>query len=112
MKVIGSSFLPVKGFSAINLFGIVVARKDCLPLSRRILHHEAIHSQQIKELLFVGFYLLYVLEWFVRLLYTRNLKKAYNAISFEKEAFRNEANANYLSSRKHFAFLNYIKIEA
>ena len=109
MKVIRSTYIPFKGFSAINLFGVVVARKECLPLSGRILNHESIHSQQIKELLFVGFYIWYVFEWLVRLLYARNFKRAYNAISFEKEAFDNDANTNYLNCRKQFAFLNYIK---
>ena len=109
MKVIRSSFIPVKGFTAINLFGIVFALRDCLPLTERILNHEAIHSRQINELLFVGFYTLYVLEWLVRLLYFRDSKKAYKAISFEKEAFENDSNTNYLNTRKQFAFLNYIK---
>lgn len=109
MKVIRSQFLPLKGFTAINLFGFVFARRDCLPLTERILNHEAIHSRQIKELLFVGFYILYVLEWLIRLLYFRDSKKAYKAISFEKEAFENDANTNYLNNRKQFAFLSYIK---
>lgn len=109
MKIVGSKFLPLKGFSAINLFGIVVARRECLPLSKRILNHEAIHSQQIKELLYVGFYIWYVIEWIVRLLYIRNFKKAYKAISFEKEAFGNDGDTNYLECRKLFAFLNYMK---
>ncbi|MGV8964472.1 MAG: hypothetical protein ACOH2V_13975 [Candidatus Saccharimonadaceae bacterium] len=109
MKIIGSTFLPFKGFTAINLFGIVFARKDCLPLSRRIINHETIHSHQIKDLWFVGFYIWYVCEWFVRLLYYRNLNKAYKSICFEKEAYDNDADIYYLESRKQFAFLNYIK---
>lgn len=109
MEVVGSKFLPLKGFSAINLFGIVVARKECLPLSNRILNHEAIHSKQIKELLYVGFYIWYITEWLVRLLYIRNLRDAYEAISFEKEAFANQANRSYLENRRLFSFLNYIK---
>ncbi len=109
MKVIASKFLPLKGFTAINLFGIVVARRECMPLSKRTLHHEAIHSQQIKELLFVGFYIWYIVEWVSRLLYIKNFKKAYRAISFEKEAFENDANTGYLENRKTFAFLNYMK---
>ena len=109
MMIIKSNFIPFKGFSAINLFGIVVARKECLPLSKLILNHETIHSKQIKELLYVGFYIWYIVEWLVRLLYIRNLKEAYKAISFEKEAFANQAKGNYLESRKPFYFLNYIK---
>ena len=109
MKVIGSSFLPFKGFTAINLFGIVFARRDCLPLSKRILNHERIHSLQIRELLFVGFYIWYIFEWLVRSLYLRNFKKAYKAISFENEAFENDGDMNYLNCRKKFSFLNYMK---
>ena len=109
MKVIGSTFLPFKGFTAINLFGIVFARKEFLPLSRRIINHEAIHHQQIKELWFVGFYVWYVVEWLIRLVYLRNSKEAYKAICFEKEAFENDADTNYLVSRKQFSFINYIK---
>ena len=109
MTILGSTILPFKGFSAINLFGIVVARKECLPLSKRILNHEAIHSRQIKELLFLGFYIWYVIEWLVRMLYLKNSKKAYKAISFEREAFENDLDTNYLNNRKRFLFLNYIK---
>ena len=109
MKIIGSTFLPFKGFRAINLFGIVFARKECLPLSERVINHETIHSHQIKELWFVGFYVWYVCEWIVRLLYYRNLNKAYKAIGFEKEAFSNDADIHYLNGRKPYAFLSYIK---
>ena len=49
MKVIYNSLIPFKGFSAINLFGIVFARKEYKELSRRTLNHEAIHTAQMKE---------------------------------------------------------------
>ena len=109
MKVIGSTFLPFKGFTAINLFGIIVVRKEHLPLSRRIINHEAIHSHQIKELLFVGFYVWYLAEWILRLFYYRNFKRAYRAISFEQEAFFHDIDLDYLHNRERFAFLRFIK---
>ena len=109
MKVISSTFLPFKGFTAINLFGIIVVRKECFPISRRTINHEIIHSHQIKELFIVGFYVWYLTEWFLRLIYYRNLKKAYKTICFEKEAFSNDANFEYLRSRKQFAFISYLK---
>ena len=109
MKIISSYYIPFKGFTAINLFGVIVARKDGLPLSKLILHHEAIHSKQIRELLYVGFYIWYIIEWLVRLLYIRNLREAYKAISFEKEAFANQANESYLDDRRRYSFLKYIK---
>ena len=109
MKVIGSGFLPFRGFTAINLFGIIVVRKEHLPLSNRILHHEAIHTHQIKELLYVGFYLWYLTEWIIRVVIYRDLHKAYKTICFEKEAFCNDSNINYLKQRKRYAFLKFIK---
>ena len=109
MRVIKSSLIPFKGFMAINIFGIIVARKDCLPLSNRTLNHEAIHSKQINELFYIGFYIWYIVEWLMKLLYIRNLREAYEAISFEKEAFANQANERYLDCRKAFSFFKYIK---
>ncbi len=109
MKVISSTFLPFKGFKAINLFGIIVVRKEYLPLTNRTINHEAIHTHQIKELLFVGFYVWYLTEWIVRLIYYRNLKKAYRAVCFEQEAFSHDNDLDYLHNRERFAFLRFIK---
>jgi len=50
MRIIYSNYLPLKGFRAINLFGIIVARREHGDLEERVLRHEAIHSRQIKEL--------------------------------------------------------------
>ena len=70
------------------------------------LNHESIHTAQMRELLYLGFYLAYVIEWCVRLLMCGN---AYRNISFEREAYSNESDLEYLKKRKHFAFLNYLK---
>lgn len=108
MKVISSRFLPFRGFTAINLFGVVVARRDRLPLSRHTLHHEAIHTHQIKELFYIGFYVWYLVEWLLRLIQYRDFKRAYKNICFEREAFCNDADADYLKQRKLFAFIPYL----
>ena len=54
----------------------------------------------MKELLFIFFYIIYFLEWIVRLFINTN---AYRSISFEKEAYSNENNLEYLKTRKHFS---------
>ena len=46
MKVISSTFLPFKGFTAINLFGIIVVHKKYLPIISRIINHKVIHSHK------------------------------------------------------------------
>lgn len=101
--IIRNNIIPFKGFAAINLFGIIFVRKD-VNVTDRILNHEKIHTAQMKELLYIFFYLLYVIEWLIKLLIYG--KKAYYYISFEIEAYENENNYKYLSSRRHYAWIN------
>ena len=108
MKVIWNSLIPVSGYSAINLFGVVFCRKsrkkyyEDNPESLKILiNHEAIHTAQMGELLYVFFYLLYFTEWLFRMIFYP--RSAYYGISFEKEAYKHEKNLGYLEKRKHFA---------
>nr|DAD63626.1 MAG TPA: hypothetical protein [Caudoviricetes sp.] len=118
MKIIRNSIIPCKGFTAINLFGVIFVRKEILPqhnISLRnwdiMLNHELIHTAQMKELLYVPFYLLYILEWLIRLAIYRNAREAYRNISFEREAYDKQANFGYIidDERKPYAFLKYIK---
>lgn len=101
MKVIYNNIIPFKGFLAINLFGILFVRSKYRGLSPYVLNHEAIHTEQMKELGYVGFYIIYLLEWIYRLVF--HTKTAYKGISFEREAYDNESNLDYLGKRKKFA---------
>lgn len=109
MKIIYNNHLPPKGYAAIIICGVIFARKDCKPLKGYILQHEAIHAKQMHELLIVFFYLWYVIEWVIRLIQYRNRKEAYRNISFEREAYANESNKNYLNDRKLYTFIHYLK---
>ena len=118
MKVIRSSIIPFKGFAAINIFGVVFVRKEIRPqhnISLRnwdiMLNHELIHTAQMKELLYIPFYLWYVLEWLIRFVMYMNARKAYRNISFEREAYDMQNNFHYIigKERKPYAFLKYIK---
>lgn len=99
MKIIENSLIPFKGFLAINIFGVIFIRKGGV-LNEVVLNHEQIHTAQMKELGYVGFYILYLIEWIIRLFFNQN---AYKSISFEKEAYENERNLDYLSNRRHYA---------
>ncbi len=96
--------MPLKRFTAINLLGIIFARNEA-DINERILNHERIHTRQMLEMLVVGFYSWYLIEWIIRLPMKGN---AYRNISFEQEAYNNESNLNYLSDRKPFAWFIYI----
>ena len=109
MKVIYNNIIPFRGFTAINLFGFIFERKECEPLSKQTLNHESIHTAQMKEMLYVFFYLWYVIEWLVRLVMYRNAHTAYRNISFEREAYMNQGNMSYLQGRGRYAWVKYLK---
>lgn len=110
MKVIYNKHLPIKGYVAINLFGLIFARKEFKPLSKVTENHEAIHTAQMRELLFVFFYLWYGIEWVIRLFQYRDRKEAYLNISFERESYQNQNNLGYLKARKKYEFRKYLSI--
>lgn len=93
MVIIKNNIIPFKGFKAITLWPFIFVRKDC-SFNEIDLNHENIHGKQQLELLIIPFYIIYLVEW---------LFKEYRDISFEKEAYNNEDNLNYLKTRKQFA---------
>ena len=100
--IIPNNIIPFHGFRFLNLFGVLFVRRDSMSGINDVdYNHEAIHTAQMKELLYVGFYLAYFFEWLYRLVF--HTKTAYTGISFEKEAYENETNLKYLDTRKHFA---------
>lgn len=101
MRVIYNRLLPPKGFKAINLFGVVLVRKGCR-MTAADLNHEAIHTAQMRELLYVPFYVLYVLEWLWLLPRYPKRHEAYRRISFEREAYAHQAEPDYLKARPKF----------
>lgn len=99
-----NKFIPFPGFRCVNLFGVLFVHGD-KELSASTLNHESIHSEQWRELWYIGFLLWYVIEWLIRL----PKGNAYRNISFEREAYVNEKDVNYLQNRKRFDFVKYIK---
>ena len=105
MKVVYNNIIPFPGFKAINLFGILFARTGS-KIDSKTINHESIHTAQMKEMLYIFFYIWYVLEWVVRLFMKGN---AYRNISFEREAYDNENNLEYLDERDNFSWCKYIE---
>lgn len=105
MKIIYNNIIPFPGYKAINLFGLLFVRKDAI-MSEEDINHESIHTAQMKEMLYIFFYIWYIIEWVIRLFKKGN---AYRNISFEQEAYSNEDNLEYLKDRKHYAWFKYIK---
>ncbi|MGN1255432.1 MAG: hypothetical protein ACI4T9_12690 [Prevotella sp.] len=101
-KVVLIKRFPIKGgFYAINLFGIIFSVQK---LNAVELNHERIHTAQERELLFIGFYVWYVLEWLCLLIKYRDGIKAYYNIRFEKEAYHHQNDLDYLAHRKRYHY--------
>ena len=101
MKCVIKTKLAPKG-KCLNLFGLLLTR-DKSWIDEYVVNHERIHNAQQREMLWVLFYIVYVVEWLIKLVKYRNWDKAYMDISFEKEAYAYGKNLEYLSTRKHFA---------
>lgn len=78
-------------------------------INKTTARHETIHYQQQLELGFVFQWLLYGLFYLVGLVRYRNGAKAYRENPFEREAYSNEKKRTYLTKRKRYAWVSYIK---
>jgi hypothetical protein len=97
-------FITFKGVTAISLapFGIYIL--DAFLKDEVMINHEKIHWRQQLEMLIVFFYCWYLIEWLVRMF----SKEPYRNISFEREAFHNARNPDYLKTRRKFAWIRYL----
>lgn len=122
MKIIKNSIIPFKGYLAINLFGTLFVRSEYAykleleSYKAKVLNHESIHTEQMKDFArflpnflqqYIGgivFYIIYFFEWLFKVIFMYPFShKAYINISFEKEAYNNEKDLNYIQNRKIFA---------
>ena len=120
MKIIRNKFIPFKGFKAINLFGVLFVRGNAY-IGEKTIRHESIHTKQMREMLYVPFYLWYGIEWVIRY-FAWNFErtpydphdpndpndKPYDRMSFEKEAYANDHDTEYLKNRKPYAWFKYM----
>ena len=108
MFVIVSRYLIPKGFRGITLFPFVIVSEKDLKQNSVMINHEKIHIRQQLELLILPFFIWYGIEFLVRLIIYRDRNAAYRNISFEREAYANEKDLNYLKQRSFWRFLNYL----
>lgn len=108
MIVIKNNIISFNGYKAINLFGVLFVRKDAR-VDDELLNHERIHTAQMKEMLFIFFYVWYGLEYIAIRFFHKKQGDAYHDVSLEEEAHLNDKNLNYLNERKHFAWWKFVR---
>ena len=128
MIIYNSFFIPGKwNFTFWPFIFIRLKRKEYIftygeRRLKRLINHEKIHIQQQKEFLIIGLFLaiiflffkmfifavlslfLFYVVYFINYLFNvvSGIEKPYESIIFEKEAYMNEANLNYLKERVFF----------
>ncbi|PQJ22966.1 hypothetical protein BSU00_01435 [Tenacibaculum sp. SG-28] len=107
MILITKHIIP-KGFVGLAIYPFIFLKRKELKNNLYLINHEKIHLQQQRETLLLLFYLIYGIEWLIKLLLYKNTALAYVNISFEREAYTNENNLNYLETRKSWSFIRYI----
>ena len=116
MKIIKNNIIPFGYSKYINLFGIIFTKSKNLILTKKEEIHEGTHSLQGKYLLWIFFYLLYFIEWLIKIpvaIFCNRgkygiVQYAYRSISFEQQAYYNENNENYLENANPYEWLKYM----
>lgn len=108
LMIIVSKYLVPKGYSGLTLFPFVFLKHKALFDDTILINHERIHLKQQIELLIIPFYIMYCIEFLVRFAKYKKWSLAYKNISFEREAYANESNFQYLKQRPFCNFLNYL----
>ncbi len=106
--IIISKYLVPKGYMGLTIFPFIFLKYKGLKKSATLVNHEKIHLRQQLELLILPFYIWYGLEFLIRYLQHKNGYIAYKNISFEREAYCNDNNLDYLKSRAFWQFLKYL----
>lgn len=103
-----------QGISGISLFPFIILKEKFrdnkdefwIGANKRTINHETIHFWQTLELGIVFFYILYVLEFAIKTLFYGS--KAYRNLSFEREAFDNDENLDYIKTRRPYSWVKRI----
>ena len=109
MIVVNKKLVP-KGYTAMAIFPFIFLKEESFINNVELINHEKIHLKQQLELLIVFFYVWYGIEFLIKWIKLKDSKKAYYNISFEKEAYENESNLNYLKNRKKYNWIECLKI--
>lgn len=97
--------LPAAGMA---IFPFILLKSVGLKNDPEIVNHEKIHLRQQLELLIFPFYLFYLLNYLINLLKYKNHDRAYRNISFEREAYDNERDLNYLKNGGWYGWIKKI----
>src|SRR5690349_7268448 len=89
------------------LYPFILLREREFLKDAALINHERIHHRQQLELLLLPFYLLYLSNYIFNRFRYHTHQEAYRNIIFEREAYSNDMDPDYLKKRKWFASFHY-----
>lgn len=108
MFLIATKYLIPKNYRGMAIFPFIFIKYRLDKKDLFFVNHERIHLRQQIEMLFFPFFIWYLFEFFIRLIQYKNSNLAYKNICFEREAYANEKNLEYLKKRSFWKFFKYI----
>ncbi|HEX8268290.1 MAG TPA: hypothetical protein VF581_00245 [Flavobacterium sp.] len=108
MFLIVSRYLIPRGYRGMTVYPFVILREKEDAFDRILVNHEKIHIRQQIELLIIPFYVLYMADYLLKLYRFKDRSLAYRNIIFEREAYQNEKDLDYLKKRPFWNFKNYL----
>jgi hypothetical protein len=96
--------VPKLPAAAMAIYPFILIKSKAFRDNPVIINHEKIHHKQQLELLIIPFYVIYAVNYLFNLL-KYNRHNAYRKIVFEKEAYDNEYDFNYIKNRTLFAWI-------
>lgn len=95
-------------FRGLAIYPFIFLKDKKLKENKEVITHENIHLRQQIEMLWIFFFLWYIIEFLIRWIRYKNANKAYFNVCFEREAYVNEHNYNYLENKKYWSFTKYL----
>ena len=95
-------------FNALAVWPFIILKEPGLKGDAILLHHERIHLRQQLELLWIFFFIIYLTEFIAKIIIYKQPKRAYRNISFEREAYENEYDLDYVRRKPMWSFRAYI----
>ncbi len=106
--IVISKYIVPRGYAGLTIFPFVFLKFNRFKTDYVLINHEKIHLKQQLDMLIILFYLIYAFEFLIRLIQFRKWEAAYRNISFEKEAYCNEKNLDYIKHQPFWGFLKYL----
>jgi hypothetical protein len=99
---------PKLKVEAIALYPFILIKNEAGRNNKILINHEQIHLRQELELLIIPFYLIYLGNYLFHRFKHKAHYVSYRYIIFEREAYANEDNLEYLNDRRFWSWVRYI----